>query len=85
MAWQIWQSITQDPACLNLLYQYLYYSAEDGGKYVRQKPVFPVAVHQPLTEAVLLWHMDRYFGCQTGLYYLRYNGRFLLLARHRGR
>lgn len=84
MAWQIWQSITQDPACLNLLYQYLYYSVEDGGEIRTPETGIPRGCAlSPLTGAVLLWHMDRYFGCQTGLYYLRYMDDFLLLARHR--
>jgi len=86
MAWRIWQSITQDPACLNLLDQYLYYSVEDGGEIRAPETDIPRGCAlSPLTGAVLLWHMDRTFGCQTGQYYLRYMDNFLLPARHRWR
>ncbi|WP_438499657.1 hypothetical protein [Pantoea ananatis] len=58
MAWQIWQSITQDPACLNLLYQYLYYSVENGGEIRTPETGIPRGCAlSPLTGAVFLWHM----------------------------
>ncbi|WP_419182168.1 reverse transcriptase domain-containing protein [Pantoea ananatis] len=70
--------------CLHLLYQSLYYSVEDGGEIRTPETGVPRGCAlSPLTGAVLLWHMDRYFGCQTGQYYLRYMDDYLLLARHR--
>jgi len=67
-----------------LLDQYLYYSVEDGGEIRAPETDIPRGCAlSPLTGAVLLWHMDRTFGCQTGQYYLRYMDNFLLLARHR--
>ena len=84
MAWRIWQEITDDDACLNLLYQYLHYSVEDGGEIRTPDVGIPRGCAlSPLTGAVLLQHMDRCFGSQQALFYVRYMDDFLLLTKTR--
>ncbi|KVD88592.1 hypothetical protein WS62_17025 [Burkholderia sp. ABCPW 14] len=70
------------PVLLGLIEQYLHYSVEDGGNIVT--PTLGIGrgcALSPLIGASLLYHVDEHYANQPEIYYVRYMGDFLLLAR----
>ncbi|WP_421512477.1 reverse transcriptase domain-containing protein (plasmid) [Enterobacter sp. JS8-1] len=84
MAWQVWQENTRDPACLNLIHQYLHYSTEQAGVIHTPATGIPRGCAlSPQTGAILLRHMDRHFSDRQALFYVRYMDDFLILTEKR--
>lgn len=83
-AWAVWRGVIRNPACLNLIQQYLYYSTETGGEIFTPQTGIPRgSALSPQTGAILLWHMDRHFRELKTLFYVRYMDDFLILTRKR--
>lgn len=84
MAWSVWQGVTDNPACLSLIHQFLHYSTEQAGDIHTPLTGIPRGCAlSPQTGAILLWHMDRYFSGRHDLFYVRYMDDFLILTRKR--
>lgn len=84
MAWRVWQEHVRQTVCLNVIQQYLYYSTETGGEI--HTPVTGISrgcALSPLTGAILLRHMDRFFYENKDIFYVRYMDDFLVLAEKR--
>ncbi len=78
------QIYVPDPVLLSLLYQYLHYSVEDGGEiYTPTQGICRSCSLSPLFGASLLYHVDKHFDEQKGIFYARYMDDFLLLTRSR--
>jgi hypothetical protein len=70
--------------CLNLIRQYPDYSTEQGGVIHTPAAGIPRGCAlSPQTGAILLSHMDRFFGARPGLFYVRYMDDFLILTQTR--
>ncbi|OCH43071.1 hypothetical protein A6D99_00385 [Aliivibrio fischeri] len=73
-----------DPIALDLLTQFLYYSAEDGGNFhTTRKGIARSSSLSPLLGAFHLYCIDDYFAKQPRLYYARYMDDFIILTRTR--
>ena len=70
--------------CLNLIRQYPDYSTEQGGVIHTPAAGIPRGCAlSPQTGAILLSHMDRFFGERPALFYVRYMDDFLILTQTR--
>ncbi|PHI30175.1 RNA-directed DNA polymerase [Budvicia aquatica] len=78
------QSHVQNPILLNLVWQFLHYSVEDGGTF--HAPEFGIARSSslsPLLAAFHLYEVDAHFANQPNLDYSRYMDDFFIIAKTR--
>ncbi|WP_166793030.1 reverse transcriptase domain-containing protein [Budvicia aquatica] len=74
------QSHVQNPILLNLVWQFLHYSVEDGGTF--HAPEFGIARSSslsPLLAAFHLYEVDAHFANQPNLDYSRYMDDFFII------
>lgn len=73
-----------EPALQNLLYQYLYYSVEDGdGIHTPRHGISRGCALSPLVGASFLWFVDIAFSGRSDIRYVRYMDDFLFLSDRR--
>lgn len=73
-----------DPILRDLIYQYLYYSVEDGGEiHTPELGISRGCALSPLFGATLLHYVDCHFTHEEGLFYVRYMDDFLFLSERR--
>ncbi|MCW2456356.1 UNVERIFIED_ORG: retron-type reverse transcriptase [Rahnella aquatilis] len=69
------------PVLLDLLWQFLHYSVEDGGNFhTPRKGISRGAALSPLLAAFHLYELDRQFAGQSHVRYARYMDDFIILA-----
>ncbi|MGQ8704361.1 reverse transcriptase domain-containing protein, partial [Serratia marcescens] len=69
------------PVLLNLLWQFLHYSVEDGGRFhTPRKGISRGAPLSPLLAAFHLYEVDGHFARQSRVRYARYMDDFIILA-----
>lgn len=74
----------QHPVLLELVWQFLHYSVEDGGMFhTPKKGMARSSSLSPLLAAFHLYDVDVHFANQPHLYYARYMDDFIILARTR--
>ncbi|MFT2793947.1 reverse transcriptase domain-containing protein [Serratia sp. T13T92] len=78
------QQHVHHPVLLDLVYQFLHYSVEEGGNF--HTPVKGIARSSSLSPLLAAFHLfcvDRHFANQRHLYYRRYMDDFIIFTRSR--
>ncbi|WP_336193968.1 reverse transcriptase domain-containing protein [Providencia stuartii] len=79
--WKWLNGYTTSPALLNLLYQYIYYSVEEGGEFFSpEQGICRGCTLSPLLGGSYLYSLDTILATQKGIFYERYMDDFLLLS-----
>lgn len=78
------QSHVHPPILLNLVWQFLHYSVEDGGTFhTPKRGIARSSSLSPLLAAFHLYEVDAHFASQPNLYYARYMDDFFIIAKTR--